>query len=75
MNIVDYDEIKEITMTIHAPIKVLSLPELTNCHVLQELGVQRFSFGNALSDKIISFLDSNAAQLMELQDTSLLYDY
>ncbi|MEK3952309.1 isocitrate lyase/PEP mutase family protein [Psychrobacillus sp. FSL K6-1464] len=72
---IDYDEIKEITMTIHAPINVLSLPELTNCHVLQELGVQRFSFGNALSDKIISFLDSNAAQLMELQDTSLLYDY
>lgn len=72
---IDYEEIKEITLAIQAPINVLSLPGLTNCRVLQELGVRRFSFGNALSDKIISFLDSNASQLMELQDTSLLYDY
>ena len=71
--LIDHNEIKEITNLIHAPINVLSLPGLTNCHMLQELGVQRFSFGNALSDKIISFLDRNAAQLIEVKDTSLLY--
>lgn len=70
----DYDEIKKITLTINAPINILSLPELADCHVLQELGVKRFSFGNALSDKIISFLDSNAAQLIESKDTSFLYE-
>lgn len=70
----DYDEIKEITLTVHAPINVLSLPGLTNCYELQELGVKRFSFGNALSDKIISFLDSNASKLIESKDTSLFYE-
>lgn len=71
--LMDYNEIKEITLNVNAPINLLSLPGLTNCHMLQELGVKRFSFGNALSDKMISFLDSNASQLIESQDTSLLY--
>lgn len=70
----DYDEIKEITSTVQAPVNILSLPGLTNGAVLQELGVKRFSFGNALSDKIISLLDSNAAQLIASKDTSLLYE-
>lgn len=69
----DYGEIKEITLNVNAPINVLSLPGLTNCNELKELGVKRFSFGNALSDKIISELTMNATLLMELQDTSFLY--
>lgn len=53
---------------------LLSLPALTNCNKLKELGVKRFSFGNVLSDKIIAFLDNNASKLMELQYTSHLYE-
>lgn len=71
--LIDYGEIKEITLNVDAPINVLSLPGLTNCNDLKELGVKRFSFGNALSDKIISELTKNATLLMELQDTSFLY--
>ncbi|WP_312474041.1 isocitrate lyase/phosphoenolpyruvate mutase family protein [Neobacillus sp.] len=67
-------EIKEITLNITAPLNVLSLPGLTNCNKLKKLGVKRFSFGNALSDKIIAYLEKNAKQLMELKDTSHLYE-
>ncbi|MFT4414516.1 isocitrate lyase/PEP mutase family protein [Fredinandcohnia humi] len=69
-----HDEIKEITMNVNAPLNVLSLPGLTNCNKLKELGVRRFSFGNALSDKVIAYLEKKVGELMELQDTSLLYE-
>ncbi|MEF2965593.1 isocitrate lyase/phosphoenolpyruvate mutase family protein [Paenibacillus sp. M1] len=68
------DEIKEIATSISAPLNVMSLPGLTNCHKLKELGVKRFSFGNALSDKVIAYLEKNVIQLVETMDTSHLYD-
>ncbi|MBE0341268.1 isocitrate lyase/phosphoenolpyruvate mutase family protein, partial [Paenibacillus sp. 28ISP30-2] len=49
------------------------LPGLTNTRKVQQLGVKRFSFGNAFSDHIITALKKNAEQLIELQDTSHLY--
>ena len=70
----DYGEIKEMTLNVNAPINLLSLPGLTNCNMLNKLGVKRFSFGNALSDKIISYLTKNATLLMESGDTSFLYE-
>ncbi|MGE7923686.1 isocitrate lyase/PEP mutase family protein [Viridibacillus arvi] len=68
------DEIKEIALHIGAPLNILSLPGLTNCNKLKDIGVKRFSFGNALSDKVIAFLEKNAAQMLDLKDTSLLYE-
>lgn len=68
------DEIKEITMNVSAPLNVLSLPGLTNGNKLKELGVRRFSFGNALSDKVFAFLEKNAGELLEFMDTSHLYE-
>ena len=62
-----------MTRNINAPINLLSLPSLTNVKLLKELGVKRFSFGNALSDKIIAHLTQHAAQLLKDQDTSALY--
>lgn len=72
--LIDHEEIKEITSAIDAPINLMSLPGLTNCQTLQELGVKRFSFGNALSDTIIAYLTKNATQLVETRDTSFLYE-
>lgn len=60
------EEIKEITMKVSAPLNVLSLPGLTNCNKLKEVGV--------LSDKVIAFLENNAAQLLVLNDTAHLYE-
>ncbi|MEH6938705.1 isocitrate lyase/phosphoenolpyruvate mutase family protein [Bacillus sp. JJ664] len=68
------DEIKEIILHVDAPLNILSLPELTNCNKLKELGVKRFSFGNALSDQIILHLEKTAEQLIEGKDTSILYE-
>jgi 2-methylisocitrate lyase-like PEP mutase family enzyme len=67
------EEIKEIALKINAPLNVLSLPGLTNCNKLDELGVKRLSFGNALSDKYIAFLEKNAEILVENRDTTHLY--
>jgi len=69
----DANEISAMTRNINAPINLLSLPSLTNVKLLKELGVKRFSFGNALSDKIIAHLTQHAAQLLKDQDTSALY--
>lgn len=71
--LIEEDEIKEITMNVRAPLNVLSLPGLTNCNKLRELGVRLFSFGNALSDKVIAYLEKNARDLVEFMDTSHLY--
>ncbi|QUG42774.1 isocitrate lyase/phosphoenolpyruvate mutase family protein [Psychrobacillus sp. INOP01] len=70
----EYAEIKEITMNVNAPLNVLSLPGLTNCNRLKELGVRRFSFGNALSDKVVAHLEKNADELIAFMDTSHLYE-
>lgn len=70
----DHQEIRELTLTVDVPINLMSLPGLTNCTILKELGVKRFSFGNALSDKIIAYLTKHARQLMDAQDTSCLYE-
>lgn len=67
------EDIKEIASKINAPLNVLSLPGLTNCNKLEELGVKRFSFGNALSDRYIAFLEKNAEQLIRFKDTAHLY--
>lgn len=53
-------------MKVSAPLNVLSLPGLTNCNKLKEVGV--------LSDKVIAFLENNAAQLLVLNDTAHLYE-
>jgi 2-methylisocitrate lyase-like PEP mutase family enzyme len=70
----DDDEIRAVAAEVDAPLNILSLPGLTNAQRLQELGVKRFSFGNAFSDKVIEFLEKSAAQLYESQDTAPLYE-
>lgn len=70
----DHEEIRAITTAVEAPINVMSLPGLTNCQTLQQLGVKRFSFGNALSDKMISYVTKEATRIMESYDTAFLYN-
>ena len=67
------EEIKVIASNVDAPLNILSLPGLTNYRKLKDLGVKRFSFGNALYDKCSVFLEKSAQQLMEDKDTSYLY--
>lgn len=72
--VVEEKEIAEIVMNLSAPLNVMSLPGLTNCNKLKALGVRRFSFGNALSDQVIAYIEKSAAELLEHMDTSRLYE-
>ncbi|MCM3317596.1 isocitrate lyase/phosphoenolpyruvate mutase family protein [Rummeliibacillus stabekisii] len=67
-------DIKELTMSVSAPVNILSLPGVTNYNHLKELGVRRFSFGNALSDIVIAYLEKKAGELLEHRDTFCLYE-
>lgn len=71
--LVNEDEIKEVSSTVKAPLNVLSVPGLTDCEKMKEIGVRRFSFGNAFSDRVIAYIEKNATQLLTDMDTELLY--
>ncbi|GGF70939.1 carboxyvinyl-carboxyphosphonate phosphorylmutase [Paenibacillus albidus] len=66
-------DIRLIAQEIHVPLNVMSLPGLTEGNTLKEWGVKRFSFGNALFDKITACLEHHAAQCIEGQSTAHLY--
>lgn len=67
-------EIKEMAANISVPLNIFSLPGTTDCNKLKELGVKRFSFGNAFSDKVINFMAETSVRLIETYDTSFLYE-
>lgn len=68
------DEIRVIISQTNAPLNIMSLPGLTNCNKLKELGVKRLSIGGALYRKVNNLLDHCAAQIYESQDTSILFN-
>lgn len=67
------DEIKQLVDVIDAPLNILSLPGLTDATSLNQLGVKRFSLGNALSDATTAFIEQKAEQLFSKLNTSSLY--
>ncbi|NRR02254.1 isocitrate lyase/phosphoenolpyruvate mutase family protein [Brevibacillus sp. RS1.1] len=70
----DDNEIKAAVAQIAAPLNLISVPGLTSCNKLQELGVKRLSLGGALYRKLQALLDTCTAHIYESQDTSLLFD-
>ncbi|NOU70940.1 isocitrate lyase/phosphoenolpyruvate mutase family protein [Paenibacillus sp. LMG 31458] len=68
------DEIRVIISQTNAPLNIMSLPGLTSCNKLKELGVKRLSIGGALYRKVNNLLDHCAAQIYESQDTSILFN-
>jgi 2-methylisocitrate lyase-like PEP mutase family enzyme len=73
--IMQSDDIKQLVDEIDAPLNVLSLPDLTDIALLNELGVKRFSMGNALSDSVIAFIEQQSQQLISKQNTENLYQH
>jgi 2-methylisocitrate lyase-like PEP mutase family enzyme len=67
------DEIRAVVEQVSVPLNVVSLPDLTNAHKLQALGVKRLSFAAALFHKMQAFLEASASQVFENKNTSLLY--
>lgn len=68
------NEIKQLVDAIDAPLNVMSLPNLTDVASLNELGVKRFSVGNALSDATTAFIEQQCSQILTQQNTAGLYD-
>jgi 2-methylisocitrate lyase-like PEP mutase family enzyme len=73
--ITDHDDIQKLVISTQLPVNVMSLPGCTDITELQNLGVKRFSFGNALSDKIISNLESYADTMIKTGNTEKLYQH
>ncbi|WP_299007891.1 isocitrate lyase/phosphoenolpyruvate mutase family protein [uncultured Shewanella sp.] len=67
------DDIRTLTQSIAAPVNLMSLPDLTDMSQLQDLGVKRFSLGNALSDLTIAFMEHTASTLLQQNNTASLY--
>ncbi|MEW9699447.1 isocitrate lyase/phosphoenolpyruvate mutase family protein [Paenibacillus sp. SI8] len=70
----DDAEIKMIVSETAAPLNVMSMPGLTSCKKLKELGVRRLSLGGALYRKLNTLLENCAAHIYESQDTSVLFE-
>lgn len=66
-------DIEDLVNAIDAPLNVMSLPKLTDANQLNELGVKRFSTGNALSDATTAFIELQSRQLLSLKNTESLY--
>ncbi|MFB9326155.1 isocitrate lyase/phosphoenolpyruvate mutase family protein [Paenibacillus aurantiacus] len=66
-------DIVEVVASIRLPLNVMSLPGVTDAARLHALGVKRFSFGNAFSDAATAYVETKAAELARLRDTSILY--
>ncbi|WDE05676.1 isocitrate lyase/phosphoenolpyruvate mutase family protein [Thalassomonas viridans] len=71
----DTDDVRAVVAAIDAPLNLMSLPNLTDVQALQQLGVKRFSIGNALSDATIAFMESQAKLLLAQQNSAGLYDH
>lgn len=68
------DDIKQLVGAIDAPLNVMSLPGLTDVAGLNQLGVKRFSVGNALSDATTVFIEQQAQKMLAQQNTTGLYE-
>jgi len=63
------EDISNLIGAVNAPINVMSLPHLTDIKHLEKLGVKRFSTGPALSNAVISFIESESKLLLNQQRT------
>lgn len=69
------EDIKAVLEKINIPLNVMSLPNLTDIEKLKKLGVQRFSYGNAMSDCIISEIEKLTNKIVKDNNTSSLYNH
>ncbi|MDG2916225.1 isocitrate lyase/phosphoenolpyruvate mutase family protein [Bisgaard Taxon 10/6] len=68
-------EIKTLLSHISVPLNLMSLPSLTNIAELAAIGVRRFSYGNAMSDAVIAYIEKLAADILSTSSTTSLYTH
>jgi len=67
------NDIKAVIEKVNAPLNVMSLPNLTDAKLLQEIGVKRFSTGPAFSNTVINFIEQRSTELFTNLNTESLY--
>ncbi len=67
------EDIKKVLEKINIPLNVMCLPNLTDIKRLKALGVQRASYGNAMSDYIICQIEQLTRAILNGQNTECLY--
>ncbi len=68
-------EITSLLNEIDIPLNLLSLPNLTDISSLQSLGVQKLSFGNAMSDHMIVEIETLSSLIIKCKTTAALYHH
>ncbi|KHD08823.1 hypothetical protein PN36_19025 [Candidatus Thiomargarita nelsonii] len=71
----DDADIKALISEIKVPLNILSLPNLSDVEHAKKIGVRRLSFGNAMSDAIISDIERYSDKILSNHNTSSLYDH
>lgn len=66
-------EIQTIASSTHAPLNVMSLPELINGDELKKLGVKRLSLGGSMYRKTYKMLEQVSTELVKSQNASILF--
>ncbi len=71
----DDTDIKVLISEIKVPLNILSLPNFSDVEHAKKIGVRRLSFGNAMSDAIISDIEGYSDKILSNNNTSSLYDH
>jgi len=71
----DDADIKALISEIKVPLNILSLPNFSDVEHAKKIGVRRLSFGNAMSDAIISDIERYSDNILSNNNTSSLYDH
>lgn len=71
----ELSEIEEVSESINIPLNIMSLQDCTDINALKKAKVRRFSFGNAMSDAIISHIETLCNSIQLKQSTAELYNH
>jgi len=71
----DDADIKALVSEIEIPLNLLSLPTFSDVEHAKSIGVRRLTFGNAMSDAIISDIERYSEKVLSSNSTSPLYDH
>ncbi len=69
------NDIKSLLSRTTLPLNIMSLPNITDIEELKEIGVRKYSFGNAMSDAIISTIEKFSKSILETKNTKELYSH
>ena len=67
------NDIKSLLSQTTLPLNIMSLPNITDIEELKDIGVRKYSFGNAMSDAIISTIEDFSKSILETKNTKKLY--